>query len=581
VARVIALAVAAIAVTAALAGTADAQARIVIDQATIEPSPFYGLARVRVFVSAIDQFSGQVVPIDGAKAWQLSVSGTAVRDPYYVTTYDGGRYLTAVAVVVETTAEYAPDLATITTALDNDFLTKLQTATTVATVIGYAEKPGATGKFGTTHAAGQKLADLTAATEPAAPALTDAVDRAVSALKKYKTDPEGQPVRKIVVVISDGRNNSDDKARVTALGKRAQKEGIRIHTIGYSPSDTRRPLLALGELSKRSQGTFRWVQKIGTAALDQSLRQQLENLVAEIDDEYVLTYYLPADAITARKLELTADQRGKKLETEFSIKAPVEATCGGAVCPGDGYCVDAHCVKRGTGHGRGVLGWILLVGGIAVGAFFLLGTIGFVLQKRKERIMARLAMAAGGLPLGVPGVPGSQPPFVPGSQPPAPAAPTADGRIVGVPYAGFQSQPPPGGAIQPIQPIQPMAPVEQVQVIRGIGEGQTTASQPPGVAGGAAATLYVMSGPRGGQRLPLRHGFAIGKDKRCDLQIDDGYTSAQHAVILMDAHGNCAVQDRGSTNGTFVNGVRVNGQAPLHHGVTIRIGSTDLRFLAQ
>lgn len=580
-ARVIALAVAALAATAAVAGRADAQARIVIDQATIEPSPFHGLARVRVFVSAVDQFSGQVVPIDGPKAWQLSVTGTEKRDPYFVTTFDGGRYLTAIAVVVETTAEYGPDLATITTALDKDFLAKMPTATTVATVIGYAEKPGATGKFGTTHAAGQKLAGLTAATEPSAPSLTEAVDRAVSALKKYKTDPEGQPVRKLVVVVADGRNNSDDKSRVTALGKRAQKDAIRIDTIGYSPSDTRRPLLALGELSKRSQGTFRWVQTIGATSLEQSLRQQLENLTAELDDEYVLTYYLPVDDIAGRKLELTADQRGKELKSQFAIKAPTEATCGGAVCPGDGYCVDAKCVKRGTEKRRGILGWLLLIGGIGAGAIVFLGLIGFVLQKRKERVMQRLAMAAGGLPLGIPGVPGSQPPmgapFVPGSQPPAPA-PDGGGRIQGVPLPGFQSEPPPG---QAIQPIQPQAPVERVQAIRGIGEGQTTASQPPGVAGGAAATLYVMSGPRGGQRLPLRHGFVIGKDKRCDLQIDDGYTSAQHAMILMDAHGNCAVQDRGSTNGTFVNGVRVNGQAALYHGVTIRIGSTDLRFLAQ
>jgi pSer/pThr/pTyr-binding forkhead associated (FHA) protein len=78
----------------------------------------------------------------------------------------------------------------------------------------------------------------------------------------------------------------------------------------------------------------------------------------------------------------------------------------------------------------------------------------------------------------------------------------------------------------------------------------------------------------------LRHGFVIGKAPGADLQIDDGYTSTQHAMILMDRVGNCMVQDRGSTNGTFVNGVRV-AEMSLTHGMAIKIGSTELRFLAQ
>jgi hypothetical protein len=557
---------------AAASGTALAQARIVLDQATIEPSPFYGLARVRLFVSAVDQFSGQVVPIDGPKAWQLEVSGTDRRDPYFVTTYDGGQYLTAIAIVVETTAEYAPDLPTIAAVLDQELLGKLPSLTTTAAIIGYAEKPTATGKFGTTKAAATRLGTLTAATDPTEPSMLEAVDRAVSALKKYKTDPEGQPVRKIVIVVSDGRDKSEERTKVTALGKRAGKDAIRIHSLAYSPSDTRRPLLALGELSKRSLGTFRWVQKIGTTSTEQSFREQVKTLLAEIDDQYVLTYYLPVEDIAGKKLQLTADQRGKQLQS-LSIKAPVEATCGGVACTGDGYCISAKCIKRGSGGGRGILGWILLVGGMAVGAIVVLGLIGFALQKRKEKIMRRYALAAAaGLASSPP--PGVAP-HVPGSQPPAPGPTHGDGRIQGVPLPGYQSQP----AARHAPGSQPPAPVERVQAIRGIGEGQTTASQPP--AGVAQPMLYVVGGPRAGERLVLRHGFVIGKDKRCDLTIDDGYTSAQHAMILMDARGNCAVQDRGSTNGTFVNGVRVAEPVALYHGVTIRIGSTDLKFLAQ
>ena len=62
--------------------------------------------------------------------------------------------------------------------------------------------------------------------------------------------------------------------------------------------------------------------------------------------------------------------------------------------------------------------------------------------------------------------------------------------------------------------------------------------------------------------------------------IEDGFTSSHHAQIGMDAQGNCWLDDLGSTNGTFVNGVRITQKA-LDHGVTVRIGSMEIRFLAQ
>jgi len=48
----------------------------------------------------------------------------------------------------------------------------------------------------------------------------------------------------------------------------------------------------------------------------------------------------------------------------------------------------------------------------------------------------------------------------------------------------------------------------------------------------------------------------------------------------MDTSGTCRLYDRNSTNGTFANGVRVT-EVVLAHGMSVRIGSTELRFLAQ
>ena len=95
-----------------------------------------------------------------------------------------------------------------------------------------------------------------------------------------------------------------------------------------------------------------------------------------------------------------------------------------------------------------------------------------------------------------------------------------------------------------------------------------------GVDGPIARKLEVQ------KRIPLLNGFTIGKAPNSHLVLDDGYTSGQHAQIGMDTAGTCRLYDRNSTNGTFVNGARIT-EVVLDHGASVRIGSTELRFLAQ
>jgi pSer/pThr/pTyr-binding forkhead associated (FHA) protein len=109
---------------------------------------------------------------------------------------------------------------------------------------------------------------------------------------------------------------------------------------------------------------------------------------------------------------------------------------------------------------------------------------------------------------------------------------------------------------------------------------QAAQAPPPVASGRPMPGLLLVNGPRAGERHVLRNGFLIGKQPGCDLLIEDGYTSGEHAQIAIDAAGNCTIYDRGSTNGTYYNGVRIT-QVALEHGATIRIGATELRFLAQ
>ena len=57
----------------------------------------------------------------------------------------------------------------------------------------------------------------------------------------------------------------------------------------------------------------------------------------------------------------------------------------------------------------------------------------------------------------------------------------------------------------------------------------------------------------------------------------DEYASARHARFEPRRDG-VYVEDIGSTNGTFVNGIRLTRERRLVPGDVVRIGETDLRF---
>ena len=72
--------------------------------------------------------------------------------------------------------------------------------------------------------------------------------------------------------------------------------------------------------------------------------------------------------------------------------------------------------------------------------------------------------------------------------------------------------------------------------------------------------------------------LTIGRSGQNDVAIDgDEFASARH-VRFEPRRDGVWVQDLGSTNGTYVNGVRIEGAQRLAPGDVIRVGETDLRF---
>jgi hypothetical protein len=93
--------------------------------------------------------------------------------------------------------------------------------------------------------------------------------------------------------------------------------------------------------------------------------------------------------------------------------------------------------------------------------------------------------------------------------------------------------------------------------------------------------LVVIAGPtfQSGEIFTLdSHPLTVGRAVNNDVSMpDDEYASGRHARFEPRRDG-IYVEDIGSTNGTFVNGIRLTRERKLTPGDVVRVGETDLRF---
>ena len=153
---------------------------------------------------------------------------------------------------------------------------------------------------------------------------------------------------------------------------------------------------------------------------------------------------------------------------------------------------------------------------------------------------------------------------------------------------GIQTQPVTAGGPQPSPFDKPQrAPVQPIT--------DGTADPLHGFAGGVAGMAGFASAPiaSGGPRLvgtmgtyagqifPLSGmGMDIGRDTANPIALPDDTNASRRHATLQVAGGQAIVTDNGSSNGTFVNGVRIPAQTPhpLQGGDEVQIGMTRFRF---
>ena len=156
-------------------------------------------------------------------------------------------------------------------------------------------------------------------------------------------------------------------------------------------------------------------------------------------------------------------------------------------------------------------------------------------------------------------------PAVPAAQtPPSPPA----GPAANPPQAATPTPPPPSGAGQRLQ-----------NTSFGLAAAQRPSATAPSVpAAPAMGNFLFRTGPLKGQRYQIKTPVLnVGRADYNDLVIPDGSVSTSHAK-LQRREGVWMLVDLDSTNGTFVDGDKISGEAPLAPGAMVRFGDVQVVF---
>jgi hypothetical protein len=108
--------------------------------------------------------------------------------------------------------------------------------------------------------------------------------------------------------------------------------------------------------------------------------------------------------------------------------------------------------------------------------------------------------------------------------------------------------------------------------------GAESAARRAGAPRGRLIVLDPGTSPRApGQAIPLEPVTRIGRADDNTIVLDDDFVSTTHSMLVL-REGRWWVRDEGSTNGTIVNGQRIEGETPVREGDELRIGRVRLRM---
>ncbi|MFT4244991.1 MAG: FHA domain-containing protein [Micrococcaceae bacterium] len=90
--------------------------------------------------------------------------------------------------------------------------------------------------------------------------------------------------------------------------------------------------------------------------------------------------------------------------------------------------------------------------------------------------------------------------------------------------------------------------------------------------------LLVTAGPKMGTVIPLdSQAIIIGRAEDSTIVLDDDYASGRHARLFPQG-SRWFIEDLGSTNGTYLNGLPLSRAAPVDLNTPIKIGQTTIEL---
>jgi FHA domain len=115
-----------------------------------------------------------------------------------------------------------------------------------------------------------------------------------------------------------------------------------------------------------------------------------------------------------------------------------------------------------------------------------------------------------------------------------------------------------------------------------MGPGQVPGLSPdapaPRTSDGRLVVVKSTTLKKGAQHRLNGASLSVGRSSSNDIELrGDGFASASHARFEPRPDG-VWLEDVGSTNGTFVNGIKLERPQKLASGDVVRVGETDLRF---
>src|SRR5215211_2370561 len=91
-------------------------------------------------------------------------------------------------------------------------------------------------------------------------------------------------------------------------------------------------------------------------------------------------------------------------------------------------------------------------------------------------------------------------------------------------------------------------------------------------------SLVFVAGPIAGRRYKLADGeYVIGRRSDCQIFVPDMRVSRQHARVWKAPDERWSLEDLGSNNGTFLNGIKLQGAMLIKHQDEISISNNRIR----